>query len=423
MSAKKKNRPRRREAGKAKIKIPDQGGSIDPDIIIGGPKPDGGTLPDEILGGAFSKLDADLPLLLLPVRIETNYNLDPDPPELRIRIYPDQIHIDSDWPQHSAAEVELVKEYWIRWHIAKMDLEKQIAWAWFIGQVIPQRAVYLARIYEPTVGKDGKLIFPSPDFDAMTTPAHPVLLPHCWLAIGYGIGGAQIFLKAGQPVAPDLRTGPDPEATAVDLSGGDLNIDEGLAWMIDYDLAVEAGMAITIPLTGDALEATDKVQVLLVIGVMEDSTPQAAATELARLLEVHARTTGLAFVPQGTPTNNTATVAAGWTPQETEYPAPTERASKGSRTGPITGHPTEPSQIDYDDNAFQLARALGLSNPASLRDLPFGSEREAAQSRYMRTVLFEAVMGTLLRELLDVGTQNAIGGRVPITASNKTVRM
>ncbi len=289
----------------------------------------GGQLPDTLLGGAFSRLDPDLPLLLLPLRLETHYNFAVDPPQLQIRVYPEQIHIDADHPPGTAQ------------------------------------------------------------------PAHPLLLPQHWLAIGYGADGEQIFRQASRPIPAGLRTAPDPAAPTLDVSGASLALDAGLAWMVDFEEAVKVGMALAVPLSGLAAAALDQVAVLLVLGVQEALDPLAASDELARLLAVHSRTTGLAFVPQGTPTNNTESVSAGWS-----------AADGGSARKPASPVPNPASPLG--DNASQLAAALGFSAAGGLRGLEHGADQEALASQDMRTVLFEAVLGTLVRQLLDVGSQHGI---------------
>lgn len=382
-------------------KGPLDGGPFDSGPLDGGPL-DSGPLPDDILDGYLPAFDPDLPLLLLPVRIETKYVLDADPPELRIRIYPDQIHIDADRPQPSQREIQLTQDFWRGWHAAKDEARRKAGWQQFVQQAGAKRAGYLARMLRPAAGKDGSLVFPEvPGDPSQPYPARPALLPHHWLAIGYGIGGKQIFLKKSRRVADRLRAGPDPEAAAWQVEGGGLEVDEGLAWMIDYERAVQAGMAITVPLTGPAVEAADQVQILLVLGIVDDLEPQAASDELARLLDVHARTTGLAFVPQGTPTNNTEAAVSGWTYEEAETAALGERLFQDL--------PKVPPSV-FSDNAAQLAKALGFGDAAFLRRLPHGTDQEAARSKDMRAALFEAVMGTLLRQLLDVGTQNGLSG-------------
>ncbi|WP_440766368.1 hypothetical protein [Natronorubrum sp. DTA7] len=58
-----------------------------------------------------SRLEPE-PSLLLPVRLETRF-VDPDDPhELRIRVYPDQIHVDSHESELTEAEVVAGKQFW-----------------------------------------------------------------------------------------------------------------------------------------------------------------------------------------------------------------------------------------------------------------------------------------------------------------------
>src|SRR5690606_39097797 len=151
---------------------------------------------------------------------------------------------------------------------------------------------------------------------------------------------------------------------------------EGLAWMIDYEQALQAGMAITIPLVGDAARARSRVDVLLVVGVDETMTPAAVSAELSRLLAVHARTDDCAFVLQGSPTNTTESIESGWTPgtglpvdikRPDGFPVP--RDLPGPFDGPeIPDAPVMPA----DDNAARFAWGLGLPDAGALRRLTHG---------------------------------------------------
>lgn len=343
----------------------------------------------------FAALDDDLPLLLLPVRLETRYRLGADPPELRIRIFPDQVHIDADTPAPGRVERELTIEFWQARIAAKDETGRQAAWRTFVRRVGTRRAGWLARELRPVVASAlGVPQFPAPAEPGERVPARPVLLPGQWLAVGYA-SEAIIFSVSSRPVAEGLRTAPDPNAPPWEASDSGLVTDEGLAWMFDYDRALEAGMAITVPLTGAAVQAEDYVDVLLVVGVNAALDPQDAAARLDRLLAVHARTDGLAFVPQGTPTNNTETVPAGWSAQEQ---ALEDLAAR--ELDPVAAVPA--------DNAGRLASALGLADPTTLRRAAFGNDPERERSRAMLRATFEAVLGTFSRRLLRVGATDAL---------------
>ena len=72
-----------------------------------------------------------VPLALLPVRLETRYVGPPDAPtELRVRVYPDQVHVDAHQPALTDGEVESAKTYWRhRWGDGPDAAERQAA-AW-----------------------------------------------------------------------------------------------------------------------------------------------------------------------------------------------------------------------------------------------------------------------------------------------------
>ena len=408
---------------------PQQPGPRDP----GGPDQPwpGGGIPDDVLAGLpFRALDPELPLLLLPVRLETRYRLQADPPELRIRIYPDQVHIDTGPPDPGTVETDLARQFWRRWLAGPGEAARHAAWHRLAAQVGPQRAAWLARESRPVIRPDGTPRFPpagdgSAGSSGPQTPARPVLLPKQWLTVGYGPEGP-LFTAVSKPVTAGLRTGHDPSVAPVEIGATGLVTDPGLAWMIDYDQAVAAGMAITVPLVGPAANTSRGIDVLLVVGVDASIGALEAAGELERLLGVHARAEGLAFVPQGTPTNNTATVQAGWSatnPGPAGNPSTTDSTADAGQEAKRPGRPakepsTSPGQgplwlpgLDPDpigapgDNAERLAQALGLARSATLRQVPHGSDDERERSRAMLQVCYETVLGTFTRRLLHVGNE------------------
>jgi hypothetical protein len=268
----------------------------------------------------FRDLDDEVPLLLLPVRLETKYVMEPPPGELRIRIFPEAIHVDA--------------------------------------------------------GADGQ-------------PARAALLPQRWVVLGYHYD-ALLFAEVSEPIAADLVTSLDPGDASWTVAASGIQVSPELAWMFDYERAVDVGMAVTVPLgTGDRLLA--EITTLLVVGVDASNDAAAAATELVRMLEGHARDSGFAFVPQGTPTNNTAGVPSGWTREDQEAAA---RESQPGRPG----QPSPPGS-----NGARFSRLLGLAQPNVSGRVPFATDREPEHARAMNTVLYQALFGTFMGSLLDAG--------------------
>ena len=356
----------------------------------GPPRPAVAPLPDEPAGTPlFELLDDGLPLLLVPIRLETRYRLDADPPELRIRVLPDQVHVDADTPAPGPAEIELTMRFWRRYHEVDTPADRNVAWRRYVDAVGSRRAGYLARLLRPR-RQGRRLEFPEIEPRQSHTPARAALLPRRWLAAGW-FQDELLFQVAGEPIPDDLRLGPDPAASPWTIENSGLVTDEQTAWMFDYDRAVEVGMAITVPLVGAAAAAADKISTLLVVGV--DTRDR--SVELAHHLDVQARTQGLAFVPQRTPTNNTATVTSGWTRGEREIADLAERELE--TVAAVDG-----------DNAGRLAAALGLPDATPLRRVAFGTDPERGRSRAMVDALWEVVLGTYLSDLLDVGTVNGV---------------
>ena len=76
-----------------------------------------------------AKLASDLPLTLLPVRLETRFSRGRAGAELLVRIYPDQLHQDTHEPELTDAEVEWGRHFWEQRWRAGGDAELEAA-AW-----------------------------------------------------------------------------------------------------------------------------------------------------------------------------------------------------------------------------------------------------------------------------------------------------
>src|SRR5262245_15561214 len=72
----------------------------------------------------------DLPLVLLPVRLETRFfTLANGTTELRVRVFPDKIHLDSHEPELTADEQTWGKHYWEQnWRAGSSTTAKTEAW-------------------------------------------------------------------------------------------------------------------------------------------------------------------------------------------------------------------------------------------------------------------------------------------------------
>lgn len=336
----------------------------------------------------IESLNAD-PIAMLPVRLETRFVADAT--ELRIRIFPEAVHVHAHVEAISPEERAAGMSYW---H-TRLGGSATIAWRTLLQLVRATRAAWIVRVLTP-LNVDAALQGAPPEFpdpplhDApWTEPPRAVALPGHWIIAGYR-SDERVLLTVGKPVPRELPLGPAPDPLAdeepitQDIPEDDqidLPIDDGMRWLTDYDAAVEVGMAVTVPagsVTGGLDGGFDR---LLVVG-----SPRDDQLTIPGLLEAHRHSEGLAFVRQGTATNNTATVPSGFDSTEGELAESLDPARPAALVTPETA-------------AARLAEAFG-SGEALLTDLLHGDLREDANAAHMNTVLWETTWGYFLDNYL-----------------------
>lgn len=350
------------------------------------PMVDVGPLLDPGLATARPELQTDLvgavvPLALLPVRLEARFfPVAGGGSELRVRVYPDKIHLDSHDPELSASEVAAGKAYWEqRW---ADETRHQQAWALLTQRFEPGRAAYIARALTPRSAP--------PDFPDLGQPAAvtrtPVAraLPTRWVATAYR-NAAVVGVGVGRDCTGSLPVGPDLDPSlAPTVSDDTPAVDEGMRWMVDFARAEEVGMALRVPLEAGFGDA--EVDVLVVTGIGDGSS------DIADLLDCHHFTDGLELLAPATPSNNTAEERAGWA----------SRDLRGTRS----------FHAEWSDDAVApgssagvLATALGLTPDRASRTLGRISGAESDDStpaEAMTTALWPATWGYYLTQMVGM---------------------
>ena len=246
------------------------------------------------------------PLVLLPVRLETRFvtRQAGGGVDFLIRIYPDDIHIDAHEPGLTEDEERWGRQFWQHTAAAGNDIEKQmLAWRQLSDRFGVRRAAWIARVLanQPATvpRRDG----------AWTRAPETSVLPDRWVAVAYN-NGRPVFTAWGDLIADRLATGLSPQATAAVVGDNLPPVDEAMRWMLDFEAAVAAGMGMRVSLTHDL--ARNGFERLLVVGIKATLDAQASGTRLTALFDAQHYTHDLAFVPQNTPTNNTAEAASGY---------------------------------------------------------------------------------------------------------------
>jgi hypothetical protein len=340
----------------------------------------------------LNTLSAAFPIALLPVRIETRFGARDGKPVLRLRIYPDELAADAHEPELTADELGAGKAYWqAGWNPAG----EADAWRALLARTSAARSAWIVLQTTPTnlaQRPAGGPIFaavPSRD-SSWSRPVEARVLPDRF-AVVCRRDGQVVRRGLGQPIPDPLavtvspKVDPDDQTSVTDISGDGLLLDNALLWTVDFAAAEAVGMGITIDLgPEDQARGFDRV---LVYGLRSSLSPAEGAARLAALLDAQHYSRGLAFVPQGTPTNNAAGAASGF-----PFPDPNGAASFAIERGaPLAADGT-------DGQAF--ARALGVS--VTVADhLAGAGGQEQARARAMNRALWPATWGYFLDQLLD----------------------
>jgi hypothetical protein len=440
----------------------------------------------------IQRLDDSIPILMMPVRLETRFKRSAPGPDaaprdqLWVRVYPDDCWIDTFDPALTTSEFENARGYWTSiWQAGGVEDQERGAWrtlasahgsgrsAWIVQQYQPANltakptkpqpqdviltivvetalpaaeAAAVATFWTAVWRADGDAgattaaraaldaavgAVRADELVATTTPANlaaPLavgfskadvavsaaylelppadpkqmawarppranILPDRFVFIGYETpGDTTPVVVLGRPVPSPLILGPDPGAAEADQlhvdEHGNLVIPDELLWMADFERAVSVGMGMVVDLTPTQAErGFDRA---LVVGLRLNADEQAAKTELEELLRHHSyRRTGLAVVPQGTPTNNTEAVGSG-------RPLDDPDASFDDLKQPLFEPRTD--WLDKRDGQW-VAEHLGI-DPSVLAHAHAAGGRDQIAARAMNVALWPATLGYWMETML-----------------------
>lgn len=306
----------------------------------------------------------EVPIAFLPIRIETRFGKATDgAPQLWVRVFPDDIHVDSFEPGLTAAEAAA--------RTAFLAAPTAANWTALATQFGPRRAAWIA---SPGAASSGTKA------SDWTTAASTALLPDRFIVCAYDDKN-NVTRQAGADIADDLTLGPSP-------SGGDPSQDPALKWMRDFNYAVTLGLGIRVPLT-PAFAASGFARVL-VVGVKSRLDPATAGARLGSVLDAHHYTDGVALLPIGTPTNNSDDVKSGYTTDDPAYAA-SFAVECGQRLTP---------SADGHGNGDLIARALGI-DASHFAHVSGADGRHDDAPSAMNTVLWPATWEYYLTNLVN----------------------
>jgi hypothetical protein len=235
-----------------------------------------------------------------------------------------------------------------------------------------------------------------------SSAARVELLPERFVLVAYPNEGEPLTI-IGDPIRTPLSVGPDPNAPPEQqLKPVDdtLQIPDEMAWIFDFERALQAGMGFRVPLT--TAQARSGFKRVIVLGLRFGDSPEKGAQQLERLLEHHLYSRpGLEIIPQGTPTNNTEKGGAGYS----------ARADSDAtfdiffRQSPQYTLESEP--LLRRDGQW-LAELLGLRHELVQR-MPNAGGRDQIEARAMQIALWPGTLGYMMKsQLAQVFSDEAV---------------
>lgn len=360
---------------------------------------------EETFGAEVAALEAAAPIVLFPLRLETRF----EGSVLKVRVYPDEIFLDSHEVALTEEEQAAARHYYDT--LNELNNEKEL-WRDMVARFGVERSAYILRQMLPVFGAGGGsspwwassftcggTVFGGNDLplwypDVLTRSSNwtrpgRATLPDRWAFITYR--GNERTVRLGNVIPEPLTMTVDPKlretGDMVPLNG-DYAIADQLLWTVDFQRAVEIGMAVEIP---NAAAGFDR---LIVVGVKSSMGRRTTSRHLERLFDAHHYTRGLAIVRQGSPTNNTDG-------QETPYPF---RDNAGEISYGIERQRAPLDRefahhcLPHDSDGHHLAMALGVPSGV-FANVDRAYKHEIDRAKNMNEVLWPGTFGYYLRHL------------------------
>lgn len=200
-----------------------------------------------------------------------------------------------------------------------------------------------------------------------------------------------------KPVKEYLPVGMNPsleENEQVKKTGQnkDIELNEDLQWMVDFDKAVECGMATRINL--DNSEQSNGFDSIYVVGLRLSADEKAGKHELEDLISKHKESKqGFSFLMQGTPTNNTEDGG-------TEYSWIENSDESFDRIFLGSDNFSHTDSYQNHSAGQRFADSLGLDYDV-LSTVQNANSPDYAEAVAMNTALFPATMGYFMEEMMD----------------------
>lgn len=353
-----------------------------------------------------SNLTDAQPILLFPVRIETRFhkymNGANQAHQLWVRIFPDDIAVETHEEALTESEISEAQNYWITvWD--ETDQKAIInAWDAVCRHSTSQRAAWIIQQLTPTnlntSPKPISPVFPNNNdlekrYTTWTKAPQTRVMPDAFVVNLYDTYNVSnpvpIITKQGKNIPYKLNVGIDPNnEDSVKRSGGNdenLEANADIKWLIDFDEAINKGMGMKIDLTQAQYDAGfERITVLGVKALADENQSKEIVEEL---IDNHHFNSGFSLLKQGTSTKNTIEGPSGYKDYEFANVLSHNIEREEEK---VTSHLTTDERQKTDGQ--RLAEALGIN--ISIFDHIYQADGyDIRDAMNMNTALFSATIG------------------------------
>ncbi|MBE7172621.1 MAG: hypothetical protein INR73_18725 [Williamsia sp.] len=342
---------------------------------------------------------------------------------LWIRIFPDDIFLHTHETAITDIELAAAKAFWQQMWDAEREFRKNgtdptalktkedkqlTAWKQLRVECLAHRASWIARVMRPVdfpdnfspdlvTIPDDKFPVPSIKSESWTLPPKTDLLPEQFTVRVYFKNPNLAARELGGAAVPDyLQLGFDPdekEETAFAEKDQVLTLPPSIRWLTDLAEAEKLGMAIRFPLSKAEYQAG--IDRLVVLGVKMGADAPEGGRLLTKLFDNHRyRPDSLAFLPQGTATNNLPGQPAGFS----SAGLTDEESFRLEFSAPAAGDPRSDAQ--------RLTTALGV-DAGIFKNTANSGGKEGEEALLMNRALWPGTLGYYLDNHLRPGVTDA----------------
>ncbi len=351
----------------------------------------------------LTNLGDDIPILLFPVRVETQFYHSGTTYQLWVRFFPDDVAIETHEAALSQPEIDAGTKYLdIKNSSTATANEKINAWDTLCRVLGHHRAAWAAFKLSQTSYNT--------KYNTWTQQPHTRVLPDRFVVSLYSLYDAANPVPDVEgitnPIPYSVKVGINPnDVTSLNKTGSDITASDELKWMIDFQEAIDIGMGIKINLTSD--QYADGFERVVVLGVKTLTDTTQGKNIVEELIDNHHYVSGFSLLKQATPTKNTEEKTSGYSTfefgNELTYKIECEEPLLRDDTY------TQPENItNVEENKTdgqRLAEALGI-DLATFEHIYHADGYDIKNAMTVNFLLYPATVGYVVSTILAPNLDN-----------------